>query len=64
MTKRPTKSQPVSKMGRPKSAPGDKRDVYHLRLSPNELDRFQRAADLAKTPLPDWMREALTKASR
>jgi hypothetical protein len=52
-----------SKMGRPKVAAGDRRSVYHLRLSSNETDRFQKAADKAQKPLPEWMREALTKAS-
>jgi hypothetical protein len=53
-----------SKMGRPKVAAGDRRSVYHLRLSPNELDRFQKAADREKKPLPEWMRETLTQAAK
>lgn len=50
-------------MGRPKVAAKDRRSVYHLRLSPSEIARFQKAADVENKALPEWMREALTNAS-
>ena len=57
-------SEPKKKMGRPPLPKGEARELFTMRLSPNEKALYSAAADAAKEPLADWMRNALTRAAK
>lgn len=50
-------------MGRPKLPPNETRNVFPLRLSSKEKDKYKLAALCAKEALPDWIRKTLTEAA-
>ena len=54
-----------SKMGRPPLAPsGPLGRVLQIRLSDDEREAFQRAADEAGVTLSAWIRDRLSKAAK
>ncbi len=48
------------KIGRPKVAAKDKREVYPIRISAKERTQFESAATRAEQRLPEWIRTTLT----
>jgi hypothetical protein len=53
------------KPGRPPKPAGEtKPDVFQIRLSEAERAEYQQAAERAKLPLAQWMRDRLGKAAK
>ena len=51
------------KRGRPAKAPGEKREVFALRLTANERAAIERAAETSGLAVSDWARTALLAAT-
>ena len=52
-------------MGRPPKAPGEaKSQVYQLRLTADEREQWESAAERAGKTLSEWIRERLNRAAK
>ncbi len=52
-------------MGRPPLDPADtKSQVFQIRLTQAERERYQAAADRSDVPLAEWIRDRLNRASK
>ena len=52
------------KIGRPKLPKWEAKQLYPLRISANDLALITSAAKASGEAVPDWMRNALTKAAK